>query len=45
MRNSFKQQANVLKNIFFKFNEIETFYETSTIYKNNKQIKLTVYFF
>lgn len=45
VRNGFRQQANVLDEIFFKLNDIETFYEKSTIYKNNKQKKLADYFF
>jgi hypothetical protein len=45
VRNGFRQQANVPDEIFFKFNDIETFYEKCTIYKNNKQTKLINYFF
>lgn len=45
VRNSLRQQGNVPDDIFFKLNDIEAFYEHSTIYKNNKQIKLTDYFF
>jgi len=41
----FKTTRNVPNEIFLKLNEIETFYKKSTIYKNNKQTKVTDYFF
>jgi hypothetical protein len=44
VRNGFRQQANVPDEIFLKL-DIETFYEKRTFYKNNKQTKLTDYFF
>ena len=45
VRNGFRQEANVPDEIFLKLDDIETFYERRTIFKNNKQTKLTDYFF
>jgi hypothetical protein len=45
VRNGFRQEANVPDEIFLKLDDIETFYEKRTIFKNNKQTKLTDYFF
>ena len=40
----YRQEANVPDEIL-KLDEIETFYKKRTIFKNNKQTKLTDYFF
>lgn len=39
------RKANVINEIVFELKVIETFYEHSTIYKNNKQTKSTDNFF
>jgi hypothetical protein len=36
VRNGFRQEANVPDEIFLKLDDIETFYERRTIFKNNK---------
>jgi|UniRef100_A0A2S2QVQ0 hypothetical protein len=44
VRNGLRQQVNIPYDIFMKLNEIETFFEKTTIYKNNKDMGFTDYF-
>lgn len=44
VKNGLRQQINIPDEISIKLAEVETFYEKITIYKNNKQTKLTDYF-
>lgn len=39
VRNGLRQQVNISYDVFMKLNEIETFFEKTTTYKNNKHMK------
>lgn len=44
VRNGWRQHVNIPNEMFIKLTEVKTFYEKTTICKNNKEMKLTDYF-